>query len=496
MKGLGFGKQKGRAAHLTLFGFLALFLNGCDLAPKYDPPALLTPIPASYASAGPFQPATPMDTLPRGPWWEAYHDPLLNRLVARLNVANPTLSAAVANYDAARAYVAQVNANLFPFFIGSGWNYSIQQSQQRPLRIPGIFPNQYGDNVLALQSTYEFDLWNQIHNRIASAQASAQATAADLANVQLSLQANLVNDYIVLRSYDAQIKLLNDTVTAYASNLRLVRDRFEGKIASGIDLAQAQYLYDGANALRTQTIAQRALIEHAIASLVGEPASSFSIPPSPVLPQVPVIPTGVPSTLLQRRPDIVAAERAVAAANQQIGVARSAFFPALTLTAIGGFENSGAANLISLPLSFWTVGPNYILPLFEGGLRHAELAGAYAQYRATAAQYRATVLAAFQQVEDEMSLLNNLAVALQQQKATAADAEHYTRLATDSFIEGASNYLDVNVAETEALGAELQAIIIAQQQLQASVRLFEALGGGWSVQDLPTPRQVTDYSAQ
>lgn len=470
-------------------------IAGCDLAPTYDPPALLTPIPAAYKSGGHWQTAVPSDTLPRGPWWEAYGDPLLNRLEGDLIAANPDLASAVAHYDSARAYVAEVNSGLFPFISVGGSNTSYQQSQQAPRRRPGLYPNQFGDNILDMQASYEVDLWDSVHNQIAAAQAGAQATAAELENVRLSLEAELANDYALLRGFDAQIKLLADTSFAYAGNFKLVETRYAGKIASGIDVAQAKLDLDNARSLEAQIIAQRALVEHAIATLVGQPASSFSIPRVDALTLVlPNTPTGVPATLLQRRPDIAAAERRVAAANRIVGVARAAFFPSLTLGAAAGFENSLGAELFSLPLSFWTVGPGYILPLFEGGLRHAALAQSYADLRDYTEQYRATVLRAFQDVEDQLALLNNLSLATAAEREAADDATRYYDLSYKAFLEGQINYLDVEIAETAALNARRQVIAIETQVLQANVRLVRSLGGGWSTKDLPTPDAVTDYT--
>ncbi len=470
-------------------------LVGCDLAPTYDPPALLTPIPAAYKSGGHWQQATPSDTLPRGPWWEAYGDPLLNRLEGDLIAANPDLASAVAHYDAARAYVAEVNSGLFPFISVGGMNTTNQQSQQAPRRRPGLYPNQFGDNILDMQVGYEVDLWDRVHNQIAAAQAQTQATAADLENVRLSLEAELANDYTLLRGFDAQIKLLADTSFAYAGNFKLVQTRYAGKIASGIDMAQAKLDLDSARSLEAQIFAQRALVEHAIATLVGQPASSFTIARVDALTLVlPNTPTGVPATLLQRRPDIAAAERRVAAANRIVGVARAAFFPSLTLGAIGGFENSLGAQLFSLPLSFWTVGPGYVLPLFEGGLRHAALAQSYADLRDFTEQYRATVLRAFEDVEDQLALLNNLSLATAAEREAADDATRYYDLSYKAFLEGQINYLDVEIAETAALNARRQVIAIQTQVLQANVRLVRSLGGGWSTKDLPTPDAVTDYT--
>jgi NodT family efflux transporter outer membrane factor (OMF) lipoprotein len=310
--------------------------------------------------------------------------------------------------------------------------------------------------------------------------------------MRLSLHAEVATDYAALRGLDAQHSLLAQTIAAYQRALDITQARYTGKIASGIDVARAQDQLEATTAQESDVAAQRALVEHAIASLVGQPASAFSIAPLVVQIGVPLIPAGVPSTLLQRRPDIAAAERRVASANALVGVARAAFYPDISLSGIFGFQDTGEAALISSPYTFWTVGPQLAMPLFEGGLRRAQEAAAKATLRAAGEAYRGVVLTAFQQVEDSLSNLRILARESQQENAAVQAAEHAEQMAMSLYRDGATNFLDVVVAQTAALQAQQTALSLQTRELQASVQLVRALGGGWSTQDLPTGRMVAD----
>ncbi len=470
---------------LVLAG-LAVALAGCDLAPPYQAPVIA--IPASYKEYGPWRQAHPDDEQPRGAWWEGYHDQTLDQLEAQVDPANPDLAAALAVYDQARAFAREAEAGLFPQ-VGVGGDFSAnKQSSHRPLRSPNQ-PNYFGANTIGGEAGYEVDLWGRIRNSAAAGKALAQASAADLETLRLSLHAELANDYLGLRGLDAELKLLTDTVAAYQIALTLVKNRFQGDIASGIDVAQAETQLSSAMAEKSDVASRRALLEHAIASLVGQPASAFSIAEAVVpLPQ-PGVPENVPSTLLERRPDIASAERHVAAANRLIGVAEAAFYPSLSLGVLGGTQDT-KLNLFSLPNSFWSVGPAISLPLFEGGLRHAELAGTKAAFDQASAQYKSTVLAAFQEVEDELALLHWLQLATHDQDAAAAAAERTVNLSLTLYRDGAENYLQVVIAQTEALVAERAALSLRTRRLQASVSLIRALGGGWSIEDLPEAKTL------
>ncbi len=464
----------------------ALALAGCDLAPPYTPPAVT--IPDIYKEArdtGPWQPAKPADAAPRGPWWQYYGDPALDALEAKIDGQNQTLAAAAAAYDQARAFAREAEAGLYPEIGLGGTIERNRQSAQRPLRSRGQ-PGYFGSNTIDAQADFELDLWGRIHDAVAAGKAEAQASAADLESVRLSLHAELANDYLSLRGLDEEAKLLDDTVVAYGKALDLVQSRFKGAVASGVDVAQAETQLDSAKAEISDVAARRALLEHAIAGLTGEPAPAFSLPPSATPVALPAIPAGLPSTLLERRPDIAAAERDVAAANEEIGVAKAAFYPSLSLNLLGGFQSTGL-NLLSLPESFWTIGPSATLPLFEGGLRRAELAGAKAAYVAAGARYRTTVLDAFQDVEDNLALLHWLGQSARDEDHATAAAKRSVELALTLYRDGAENYLQVVTAQTAALDAERASLDLRTRRLEASVGLIRALGGGWSTAELPKP---------
>jgi NodT family efflux transporter outer membrane factor (OMF) lipoprotein len=473
---------------LALLG--ALLPVSCSLAPHYQPPTVAA-IPASYKESGPWQLAHPADTLPRGPWWTAYGDPDLDAFEAQVDAHNPTVAEAVANYDTARADVAEAGSTLLPQITSGGSATANRQSERRPLRGANE-QNQYPANTVDAEISYDLDLWGRLRNGLAAQKAAAQASGADLATIRLSIEAEIANDYVQLRGLDAQENLLRQTIAAYQRAQDITQARYNGLIASGIDVARAQDQLQSTEAEASDTAAQRALFEHAIASLVGQPASSFSIAPRAVRIAVPEIPTGVPSTLLQRRPDIAAAERRVAAANALVGVARAAFYPDISLSGLFGFQNTGEANLISTPYTFWTLGPQVVAPLFEGGLRHAQEAAAKATLRAAGESYRAVVLLGFQQVEDSLSNSRLLTREQQQEDAAVQAAEHALSMAMSLYQDGATNYLDVVVAQTAALEAEQAALSLRTRTLQASVQLVRALGGGWSTHDLPSGRMVAE----
>ena len=483
-------KRPRRAAALLLATAL---LTACDLAPPYRPPQLPV-LPAVYKAGGPWQPARPSDALPRGPWWQLYRHPLLDELETQLLTANPDLAAAAASYDSYRDAALALDANLFPFVTSGASSTRNRESTERPLRTQPQRAH-YDANILSGSVNYEVDLWDQIHNQVAAGVATAQAAAADLASAQLSLEADLASAFLSLRELDNDIKLLDDVVVAYQRYLLIVRQRHSGEIASGLEVSQAAYQLEAAQAEESGIRAQRAVYEHMIASLVGKPASSFSIAPKTADIAVPQIPTGMPSALLQRRPDIAAAERRVAAANATIGVARAAFYPQLTLSLTGGFMSSASPALLSVPFRFWSLGPSAFLPLFEGGLLRAQLAQSVAQWRQAGELYRAAVLRGFQEVEDGLSNINDLTQQDHLQLAAVQDAGHTQALAFDLYQGGAVNYLEVIVDQTAALAAEQTEVFIKVSLLQASVSLIRALGGGWTTDQVPGRDDVLTLTA-
>ena len=481
-------------ARALLVATTALLVYGCDLAPDYKvpPPPV---VPAAYKEAGPWTKATPEDTLPKGAWWEIYNDKTLDGLETRLETDNPNLAAALARYDAARAFVAEAQSAYFPLVGGESDFTKNKQSADRPLRSKGQ-PNFYGADTVGLSVNYELDIWGAIRNQVEAGEAAAQAQAAQSEFVRLSLETDLADAFFDLREADAQIQILTQTVTAYTRALTMTEQRHTGGVASGLDVGRAQTQLSDARAQLAQAQGQRALYEHAIASLVGEPATTFSIKPKAVAFKVPNVPTGVPSELLQRRPDIAAAERSVAAANAQIGVAHAAFFPQITLQASGGFQNTGQASLLTAPDLFWSVGPSLAMTLFDAGAHQAELDIAKAAHSEAADEYRAQVLQAFQDVEDNLALLNHLANAAKEEADAVQAANRTETLSLDRYQLGAVNYLDVVTAQAAALNAQLNDLDIATRRLQASVRLIKALGGGWSTKDLPPGDAPYEVAAQ
>ena len=456
---------------------VALLLGGCSFAPRLQTPQV--PTADTYKETGSWTQAQPSDRLPRDGWWRVYGVPELDGLQQQLIVGNPSLATAAADYAQARALYEQARAGLFPSLGLSAGVERSRESLNAPLR--GLTtPTYYDTNTLQGNIGYEIDLWGQIRNQVAAGQATAQAAAADLENARLSLAAQLTDNYIQLRSLDRTSAILGDTVKAYTRAVSLTQQRHDAGIAPGLDVSQAQTQLNAAQSQAAQTLAQRALVEHAIAALLGLSASTFAIKPAVVEISLPHLPTGIPATVLQRRPDIAAAQRRMIAANANIGVARAAYFPTLTLGAQGGFQSASFANWISAPSSFWAIGPNALLTVFDGGLHRAQVAQARAEFDASAANYRGVVISAFQQVEDSLASLNHDYDAAQEEKAAVASAQRTLDLSNVLYVRGATDYLTVITAQTALLQTQLQALNLDTLQLHASVDLIRALGGGWT----------------
>jgi NodT family efflux transporter outer membrane factor (OMF) lipoprotein len=455
---------------------LAVLLSGCSLAPPLKVPDV--PAGSAYKEMGPWTQAQPADRLPRDSWWALYDTPELADLAQQLLAGNPTLAAAFAHYAQAKALSDQARAGLFPSLGLNASTSRARESEHAPLIGPTT-PRYYNDNTLGGTIGYELDLWGQIRNQVAAGEANAQASAADLENARLSLLAQLVDDYVQLRSLDRENAILDDTVTAFDRALKITEQRHGAGIAPGLDVAQAQTQLAAARSQAAQILAQRALMEHAVAALLGISASNFAIKPALVDIKLPQLPAGVPTTLLERRPDIAGAQRRMIAANANIGVARAAYFPSLTLNGQGGFQSTSVSNWLTAPSSFWAIGPNALLSLFDGGLRRAQVAQARAEFDASAADYRGVVVAAFQQVEDDLSSLNHYYDAAQQEKAAVEAAQRTLDLSMALYKQGAADYLTVVTSQTALLQAQLQALNLDTLQLRASVDLVRALGGGW-----------------
>ena len=454
-------------------------LAACSTLPPYSPPTVA--VPTHYAGAPAGQPgwqvAAPADAASRGAWWTVFNDADLNALEARVDVSNQTVKKAVADLEQARATVDYQHAGFLPT-VTAGVAQSRSRISQNKLG-SSLAGKTTPDHQLGVAASWEPDVFGRVRDAVAGAQANADASAADLQAVKLSVTAELATDYFALRSLDTQKQLLDDSVRAYADALKLLQQQLAAGAIDASAVAQAETQLEATRTQDTDIDASRAQLQHAIATLVGENASTFALPPRVQAFDVPAIPAGVPSQLLERRPDIAAAERRVATANAQIGEARAAFFPDLVLSASAGLESGFFMPWLTAPSLFWSLGPQLVGTLFDGGRRSATLRGAHAQYDGEVADYRQTVLGAFQQVEDQLSALDALASeAASQQRATDA-ADLSLRLTTNRFNAGAVSYLDVVTAQTIALTNRRQADQIAARRMEAAVGLLKALGGGW-----------------
>jgi NodT family efflux transporter outer membrane factor (OMF) lipoprotein len=482
----------------------AFLLASCNVGPTYHTPSAQAP--AAYKEVTPqnakyidnWKTAQPGDEVMRGKWWEVFNDPELNKLEEQVSVSNQSIASAAASFLAARAMVKEARSQLFPTVTTEP---SITEARQSAT-LKGFAATGTGagtgssptvastssaftDYTLPFDASWVPDLWGKIRNTIKSNAFAAQASAADLANTRLTIQAEVAEDYFELRSQDALRQLLDTTVKAYGQSLDLNRTLFQTGIQNDEAVAQAETQLETTEAQDTNVGILRAQYEHAIAMLVGQPASTFSIPVKALDAAPPPIPFGVPSELLERRPDIAASERLVAQANAQIGIARAAYFPTLTLSASGGLESSSITEWFTWPSRFWSVGPSLAETIFDAGLRKATVEQYRAQYDETVANYRQTVLAAFQQVEDDLAALRILSQEIQQQDTAVKSSQRYLDVATERYRLGIDPYLDVITAQTALLTNEQTMINLRIQQITSSVQLIEAVGGGWTKTQLP-----------
>lgn len=469
-----------------------LLLSGCMVGPRYVKPAApLAPAfkeqpPQSFKEVDGWKPAQPGDQALRGGWWKIFGDPQLNELEDELTASNQSLKVDEARLRKARAMIRLNRSAEFPTISTTPSIVNERVSANQPYFPASQANNGTGDFALPIDFSYEVDLWGKIRRTVSASREEAQATAGDLETASLSLHAELAIDYFELRSADAQKKLLDDTVKAFTESMQLTQRRFEGGAAPKTDMAEAQTELDGARVQDTDIAVARAQYEHAIATLMGKPPAQFSLAAAPKMAlNLPVIPVGLPATLLERRPDIAAAERRMAEANDQVGIARAAFFPSLVLGAEGGFNATSIANWFTWPSRLWAVGPQMSQSLFDAGRRSAAFEAAAANYDGTVAAYRQTTLTAFQEVEDNLAALRVLEKEAQQQQEATASAQERLQLFTYRYEGGVDNYLQVITAQTVALQNERNDIDIQRRRMDASVLLVKAIGGGWDTSQLP-----------
>ncbi|MCC6473920.1 MAG: efflux transporter outer membrane subunit [Burkholderiales bacterium] len=468
----------------------AAALAGCNVAPEYVRPE--APLPAAYRELQGWKSAEPRDHHPRGEWWRLFADPVLDGLVAQVSVSNQTLAQAQAQYRQAAAAAQAARAGFFPSLnasLGATRSRASSTTAAQPSATPssrGVVES-YG---LRLDSSWEADLWGRVQRAVDAGTAGAQASAALVESARLSAQAALAQNYFQLRTIDAQARLLEEIIAGYQRSYELTQNQYRAGLVARADTVQATVQLRTAQAQRIDLGAQRAQLEHAIAVLVGRPPSEVSIAPSADEIRPPAIPVGVPSELLERRADVAAAERRVAAANAQIGVARAAFFPALTISAAGGFQSARVSQWFTVPSRFWSLGPALALSVFDGGLRRAQGEQALAAYDAAVAAYRQTVLGGIQEVEDSLSTLRILEEEAKVQAEAVEAAKLSLELSLNQYKAGLISYLQVVTSQTAALASLRGATDILARRMAASVQLVKALGGDWSAAGLPGPEEI------
>jgi NodT family efflux transporter outer membrane factor (OMF) lipoprotein len=456
---------------------------GCAVGPKYKTP--IAPAPPAYKETGNWKAAQPSDQNLGGNWWEIFQDSQLNALEQQINVSNQNLKAAVAQYQESRAALRYVRADYYPTLTASPSATRQQYSNNRPPHTSIFDGLTFNDFVLPINFSYQVNAWGRVSKNVESYREQAQASAADLAVINLSLHATLAVDYFAARSLDAEEKLLKDTVAQYQQAFQLNEDRYQGGLASEVEVEQARTILETTRAQMVDVGVARSQFEHAVAVLIGKPPADFSLPPLPLTSPPPPIPVGIPSELLERRPDIAAAERRVASANAQVGLAKTAYYPSLSLFGTGGFESGSITTLLQGPSALWSVGASSLFTVFDVGRRRALNDEAKTAYDSTFANYRQTVLNAFQQVEDNLAALRILEQEAGVQAVAVQAAQRSLDLSNTRYEGGVTSYLEVITAQNAALADEVTAVNILGRRMASAVLLIQALGGGWDRSSLP-----------
>jgi len=488
-----------RVACVALIGIVAL-AGGCKVGPRYQRPAATAPttaVPSAWKTQPPWQQAAPKDAISKGPWWQVFQDPALDAYEQQLLQANQSLLSARQRLEEARSLARVATSQMFPQISTDPSALRQRASGNRPLNGAPNTTTPYTQNAFTLpfSISYEADLFGRVQSTVEAANASLQFSAASLQNAQLVLSAELAADYFTLRELDAELMVVQESVNIQRKGLDLVNKRHKGGIASGLEVAQQATLLDGTLTQLALVKQSRAQYEHAIAVLIGQPASSFTVAAAPLNAVPPPLPLGVPSEVLERRPDIASAERQVAYQNAQVGIARSALYPHIILAGSGGIQSRDIAALTNAPSFFWAVGADALQPIFQGGRNRANLAAARSAYEASIADYRQSVLVAFQQVEDGISNLETLAQAASTQAAAVEDARRALAIANNRYTGGVTSYLDVITAQSTLLSSQRLATQLLGERMVSSVYLVKALGGGWDAHDLDQ-QQVRPKASQ
>lgn len=473
-----------RVATISLALATLSLLAGCAVGPNYHRPAATVPAPDAYKTQAPWRVAAPKDSLPKGAWWEVFKDPELNGYEQQLLAANQSLLAATDRLQEARSLARITSAGFFPVGTVDPNAARNRYGQNKPEFSAATPPMTQSTYAIPFFVNYEPDLFGRVRRSLQASNASLQGTAADMYNVQLVLTAELAADYFSLRELDAETKVVQESVDIQQKGLQLVESRHAGGVASGLDVAQQQTVLDSTVAQLYLVKQQRDQFEHAIAVLTGNPASTFNVPVRPLTASPIPVPLGVPSDLLERRPDVATAERQMAYQNALVGVAKAAFYPQLTLSGSGGYQSTSLASLLNAPNAIWSLGGGLLEPVFEGGRNRANLAFAKQSYDETVANYREIVLEAFQQAEDGLSGLTELAQATSKQNAAVADSRHALEISNNRYVGGVTSYLDVITAQSALLSNQRLATQLAGQQMVTEVFLVKALGGGWSASQI------------